>query len=174
MILESSCFLIKFINFNWRIIALQYHVGLCHTSTQISHRYTYVLSSPSHLPPLPIPLHCYRDLVWVPESHSKCLLAIYFTYGSVDVETTCFIDEETEVKPLNSPCIISTLFAVDPTVSLIWIIKIIYWAFKRIKQTMYKSGKTMNIPTVGKFFSALSKIEMWIMTIWDTIFHIWC
>ena len=44
MILESSCFLIKFINFNWRIIALQYHVGLCHTSTQISHRYTYVLS----------------------------------------------------------------------------------------------------------------------------------
>ena len=29
---------------NWRIIALQYCVGLCHTSTWISHRYMYVLS----------------------------------------------------------------------------------------------------------------------------------
>ena len=28
--------------FNWKIIALQYCVGLCHTSTWISHRYTYV------------------------------------------------------------------------------------------------------------------------------------
>ena len=28
--------------FNWGIIALQYCVGLCHTSTWISHRYTYV------------------------------------------------------------------------------------------------------------------------------------
>ena len=31
----------KFI-FNWRIISLQYSVGFCHTSTWISHRYTYV------------------------------------------------------------------------------------------------------------------------------------
>ena len=28
--------------FNWRIIVLQYCVGFCHTSTCISHRYTYV------------------------------------------------------------------------------------------------------------------------------------
>ena len=41
--------------FNGRIIALQYWVGFCHTSTWISHRYTYVRSllslppSPSHL-----------------------------------------------------------------------------------------------------------------------------
>ena len=28
--------------FNWRIIALYYHVPFCHTSTWISHRYTYV------------------------------------------------------------------------------------------------------------------------------------
>ena len=28
--------------FSWRIIALQYYVGVCHTSTRISHRYTYV------------------------------------------------------------------------------------------------------------------------------------
>ena len=30
--------------FNWRIIALQYCIGFCHTSTWISHRYTYVPS----------------------------------------------------------------------------------------------------------------------------------
>ena len=28
--------------FNWRIIALQYCVGFCHTSAGISHRYMYV------------------------------------------------------------------------------------------------------------------------------------
>ena len=44
--------------FNWRIIALQYCIGFCHTSTWISHRYTYVpsllnLSPTSHpFPPL--------------------------------------------------------------------------------------------------------------------------
>ena len=37
--------------FNWRIIALQYYVGFCHTSTWISHRYTYV---PSIVEPPPI------------------------------------------------------------------------------------------------------------------------
>ena len=30
--------------FNWRIIALQYYVDFCHTSTWIGHRYTYVPS----------------------------------------------------------------------------------------------------------------------------------
>ena len=30
--------------FDWKIISLQYSVGFCHTSTGISHRYTYVLS----------------------------------------------------------------------------------------------------------------------------------
>ena len=32
--------------FNWKIIALQYCAGFCHTSTWISHRYTYVGASP--------------------------------------------------------------------------------------------------------------------------------
>ena len=36
--------------FNWRIIALQYCVGVCHTSTRVSHRYAYVPSLLS-LPP---------------------------------------------------------------------------------------------------------------------------
>ena len=35
-ILAFCCFL----NFNWRIIALQYCAGFCYTSTWISHRYT--------------------------------------------------------------------------------------------------------------------------------------
>ena len=30
-----------FFLFNWWIIAIQYHAGFCHTSTWISHRYTY-------------------------------------------------------------------------------------------------------------------------------------
>ena len=44
--------------FNWRIIALQYCVGLCHTTAWISHRYTCVcspLEPLSHL--LPHPTH---------------------------------------------------------------------------------------------------------------------
>ena len=56
--------------FNWRIISSQYCVGFCHTSTWISHRYTSIPSSEpfSHLPPLPIPLSCYRALGWVPSA----------------------------------------------------------------------------------------------------------
>ena len=36
--------------FNWRIIALKYHVGFYHTSTSISHRYTNIPSL-LNLPP---------------------------------------------------------------------------------------------------------------------------
>ena len=38
--------------FNWRITALPYWVGFCHSSTWISHRYTYVLCL-LNLPPIP-------------------------------------------------------------------------------------------------------------------------
>jgi len=50
-------FLCVFIYFNWKIITLQYHGGLCHTLTWISHGYTCVPSSwnPSHLCPQPHP-----------------------------------------------------------------------------------------------------------------------
>ena len=34
--------MLKFIYFNWRVIALQCCDGLCHTSTWIGHRYTWV------------------------------------------------------------------------------------------------------------------------------------
>ena len=48
---------------NWRIITLQHYLGFCHTSTWISHTYTYVSSL---LNLHPAPLGCHRALVWVP------------------------------------------------------------------------------------------------------------
>ena len=71
--------------FDWRIIALQYYVGFCHTATWISHKYTYV---PSLLNPFSSPSPftlCVVSERWVepPVSHSKFPLGIYFTYGNV-------------------------------------------------------------------------------------------
>ena len=47
-----------FFIFKWRIIALQYCVGFCHTSKWISHRYTYVCSL--SLPSTSHPYHSSR------------------------------------------------------------------------------------------------------------------
>ena len=56
--------------FNWRIIAFQNFVVFCHTSTRISHRYTYPCpltpKAPSHLPTHPTLLEGHRAPVWVP------------------------------------------------------------------------------------------------------------
>ena len=55
--------------FIWRIIALQYRVGFCYTTTWISHTYTYTLSllsfapDPSHPPTHLIPV------IWVVTEH---------------------------------------------------------------------------------------------------------
>ena len=70
---------LKFFIFNWRIIALQYCVGFCHTSTWISHRYTYV---PSWTPlPPPTPFHPSRlsqgPTFELPASYSKFPLSVY-------------------------------------------------------------------------------------------------
>ena len=48
---------IYFLSFNWRLIALQYCSGFCHTLKWISHGCTCVPhpEPPSHLPPCPIP-----------------------------------------------------------------------------------------------------------------------
>ena len=48
---------IFFLNFNWRLITLQYCSGCCHTLTWISHGCTCFPhpETPSHLPPHPIP-----------------------------------------------------------------------------------------------------------------------
>ena len=69
---------IFFFSFNWRIIALQYSFGFCHTSLWISHKYPYVpfLLNPFPPPPHPTPLGYQR----APGTHTA---AIYFTQGSV-------------------------------------------------------------------------------------------
>ena len=59
--------------FNWRITTLQYYVGFCHTSTWITHRYTYVPSLSPHLSP---PLSQRTSFV----SYREFPLAIYFTH----------------------------------------------------------------------------------------------
>ena len=67
--------------FSWRIIALQYCVGFCRTSTWVSHRYTYIPSL-LNLPPTSHPilsLWAVTDPQF--ESYDKFPLAIYFTYG---------------------------------------------------------------------------------------------
>ena len=65
------------------IVALQYCIGFCHTSTLLSHGYTYVPSL-LNLPPTfqPIPLLT-EPWFGFPDSYSKFPLAIYFTYGNV-------------------------------------------------------------------------------------------
>ena len=54
--------------FNRRIIALQYCIGFDHTTTWISHRYTYVpylLNLPT-TSPYPASLRCHRAPAWAP------------------------------------------------------------------------------------------------------------
>ena len=81
-------FPVAFFFFSWRIIALQYCVGFCHTSTWISHRYTHI-SPPSWTAPCPSPDSTPPGFTehWVelPLTHSKFPLAIYFTHGDVYV-----------------------------------------------------------------------------------------
>ena len=54
--------------FNWRIIVLQCCFGFCHTTTWISHKYTYIPSL-LNLPPTP-PL-------WVVTEHQAALPVLY-------------------------------------------------------------------------------------------------
>ena len=70
--------------FNWRIIALQYCVGFCHTDINMNQPEVYIrplpLKPPSHHPPHPTPLGCHRALVcsmhqtanfhWLSTSHT--------------------------------------------------------------------------------------------------------
>ena len=71
--------------FDWKIIALQYFVGFCHTTMWISYKYTYIPSllslSPTHPHPRLIPLSHHRAPSWTPTGILP--LAIYFTYGNV-------------------------------------------------------------------------------------------
>ena len=75
--------------FRWRMTALQYCVGVCHTSTWISHRCTHIplpLEPPSHSPPHS-PLYVVTEPLFELKSQNKFPLGIYFIYGSVHVST---------------------------------------------------------------------------------------
>ena len=88
-ILESHNYFLQLIFFNWRIIALQYCVGSCHTPTWISHRYTYVPSLLNLPPPsLSHPSRLSQSTgSELPTPYSKFPLAICFTYGNVYAST---------------------------------------------------------------------------------------
>ena len=65
------------------IVTLQYCIGFCHTSTLLSHGYTYVpslLNLPPTFQPIPLLTEPWFEF---PDSYSKFPLAIYFTYGNV-------------------------------------------------------------------------------------------
>ena len=70
--------------FNWRKTASQYWVGLCHTSTQASHRQTCAPSSLTSLRLLPLEADA-EPWSEFPESHRKFPLVICFTYGHMAV-----------------------------------------------------------------------------------------
>ena len=82
-------FFLKLLNlfiFSWRIIALQYCVGFCQTSTWFSHRFTYVPFL-LKLPPQPTHLGCFNALVWshIANSHwlSVLHMVMYMLYVSM-------------------------------------------------------------------------------------------
>ena len=75
-------FNLKKICFNWRIIALQYCDGFCHTSTWICHRYTCVIPPiilPPPSPPCPSGLSQSTNF-GCSASCIKLALVVYFTY----------------------------------------------------------------------------------------------
>ena len=84
----------KKIIFYWRILASQNFAVFCQTSTWTSHRYTYIPSllklSPISLPIPPLSVDT-EPLFEFPESYSKVLLAIYFTYDNVSFHVTLSI-----------------------------------------------------------------------------------
>ena len=78
-------FFLKFF-FNWRIIALQHCVSFCHTSTWISHKYTYVpsllnlppASQGCHRAPSPSSLHHIpTNSHQIPTANSHWLSVLY-------------------------------------------------------------------------------------------------
>ena len=80
--------------FNWRIIALQYCVGFCHTSTWIIHRYTYVPSflniprSSLSVPPLYVFTEHWFEL---PASHKFPLAILHMLLPYICYHTTLSI-----------------------------------------------------------------------------------
>ena len=82
---RNSNFILGLFIFNWRITDVQYCVGFCHTSTWISHRYTYVpsfLVLPPTVSPFP-PLKLVTELGFEFQSqtaHSRRLSTLHVVY----------------------------------------------------------------------------------------------
>ena len=68
------------LNFNWKIIAFQYCVGSCYTTTCISHEYP---CGPSLLnfPPHPTPPGCHRAHSWAPCTHTAASHWLSISHG---------------------------------------------------------------------------------------------
>ena len=84
IIKDYTCTILRSIEQNTIIGGqLLYNIVLAsHTSTQISHTYTYVsslLKTASHLPPHPIPLSCHGTLGWAP-CFTQEILTCYLFY----------------------------------------------------------------------------------------------
>ena len=98
-----------FINFNWRLITLQYCGGFCHTLTWISHGCSCVSPSWKALPP-PSPSHPPGSSQCTsPEHPVSCIelgLAIYFTYDNIQVSMLF----SQIIPPLPSPTESKSLF----------------------------------------------------------------
>ena len=75
--------------FIWKKIAIQYCVGFCHTTKQISHNYTYIASLFSLLSPSPTPLGHHRVPGWVPCVIEQLLTScLFYTWQYIFVEAT--------------------------------------------------------------------------------------
>ena len=104
--------------FNWRIIALQYCLGFCHTSTWISYRYTYV---PSLLNLPSTPLGCHR----APGLSSQQIPTSYLFYIQWCV---CFNVTLSICPTSPSPTVSPSLFfmSASPLLPCKWIIRTIF------------------------------------------------
>ena len=105
--LDYRSYFLILINFNWRIITLQYCSYFCHTLTWVSHGCTCVPhpEPPSHLPPHPIPQGRPSAPALSALSYAEPGLVIYFTYGNIHVSMLF-----SQISPSPSPTESNSLF----------------------------------------------------------------
>ena len=105
---------------NWRIIALQYCVGFCYTTTRISHRHTYVSSFLNHPPTFQsIPLLYLSQSTGfeLPASYSKFPLSILHI---AMYKRQCYFITLSIHHILSSPPVSTSLFSMPVSPLLHW------------------------------------------------------
>ena len=105
------------INFNWRLITLQYCGGFCHTLIWVSHGCTCVLPSQTPLPPPSLSLPSGLSQCTSFECPVSCIelgLVIYFTYGNIYVSMLF----SQIIPPLPSPTESKSLFFISVSLLL--------------------------------------------------------